>query len=172
MKRYIKNGKIKNNNQIIIHKDGKQIINPKEEQILADGWVEYVIPELTEEQKLQKEKDLKKLQIKDYDTSERVNEFTIQGMSVWLDKETRAGLMLRLDSETAVNKQETTLWYNGYEFTLPIQQAKQMLYAIEVYASECYDNTQRHLAVVNGLESIDEITNYDFTTGYPEKLVF
>ena len=172
MKRYIKDGKIKNSNQIIIHKNGKQIINPKEEMILEDGWVEYVIPELTEEQKLEKEKDLKKLQIKDYDTSERVNEFTIQGMSVWLDKETRAGLMLRLDSEIAVAKQETTLWYNGHEFILPTEQAKQMLYAIEIYASACYDNTQRHLAAIDKLESIDEVINYDFTTGYPEKLEF
>lgn len=42
MKRYIKNGVIKTRNQIVIKKDGRQYINPTEELILADGWVEYV----------------------------------------------------------------------------------------------------------------------------------
>lgn len=48
----------------------------------------------------------------------------------------------------------------------------QMLYAIEVYASKCYDNTQEHLAAIDKLESIDELYIYDFTVGYPEKLKF
>lgn len=42
MKRYIKNGVIKTRNQIVIKKDGRQYINPTEEMILADGWVEYI----------------------------------------------------------------------------------------------------------------------------------
>ena len=44
MKKYIKDGKIKNRNQIVIKKDKKQIINPKHEDLIADGWVEYVAP--------------------------------------------------------------------------------------------------------------------------------
>lgn len=42
MKQYIKNGVIKTRNQIVIKKDGRQYINPTEELILADGWIEYV----------------------------------------------------------------------------------------------------------------------------------
>lgn len=42
MKRYIKNGVIKTRNQIVIKKDGRQYINPTEELIFADGWVEYI----------------------------------------------------------------------------------------------------------------------------------
>lgn len=47
-----------------------------------------------------------------------------------------------------------------------------MLYAIEVYASKCYDNTQKHLANVEKLETLEEIIEYDYHTGYPEKLNF
>lgn len=47
MKKYIKNDQIKQQQQIIVVVDGKQIINPTEEQILADGWVEY-IPQVAE----------------------------------------------------------------------------------------------------------------------------
>jgi hypothetical protein len=48
----------------------------------------------------------------------------------------------------------------------------QMLYAIEVYASKCYDNTQYHISQVNKLDNIEDLKNYDYTTGYPEKLIF
>lgn len=44
MKLYTKDNEIKYANRIVVIKDGMQIINPTEEQILADGWVEYVPP--------------------------------------------------------------------------------------------------------------------------------
>jgi hypothetical protein len=44
MKLYIKDNKVKYANNIVIKKDGMQIINPSEELILADGWVEYTPP--------------------------------------------------------------------------------------------------------------------------------
>ena len=47
-----------------------------------------------------------------------------------------------------------------------------MLYAIEIYASACYDNTQHHLANVAALSTSAEVDNYDYRTGYPEKLQF
>lgn len=42
MKLYTKDGKVSSLNNIIVIKDGMQIINPTEEQVLADGWTEYV----------------------------------------------------------------------------------------------------------------------------------
>ena len=47
-----------------------------------------------------------------------------------------------------------------------------MLIALELYASECYDNTQRHLAEVAKLDTIEAVNAYDYTTGYPSKLAF
>lgn len=47
MKKYIKNNEIKPQHRIIVSVGGKQVINPSEEQILADGWVEYV-PQVAE----------------------------------------------------------------------------------------------------------------------------
>lgn len=44
MKRYIKDEIIKFASEIVIIKNGMQIINPSEEQILADGWIEYIPP--------------------------------------------------------------------------------------------------------------------------------
>lgn len=42
MKLYTKDGKVSSLNNIILIKDGMQVINPTEEMVLADGWTEYV----------------------------------------------------------------------------------------------------------------------------------
>lgn len=110
--------------------------------------------------------------IKNYDTSSDVNQFYVQDNPIWLDKATRAGLLLRFQAEQAQEVEDTALWYDGMQFPLKVSQAIQMLYAIEMYASACYDNTQRHLAAVKELKTIEEIQNYDYRTGYPEKLRF
>lgn len=172
MKTYIKNGIVKKKNNIVIHKDDSQIINPPHELLIECGWVEYVTPTLTDEQKLDFAKQAKIDEINIYDKSLAVESFSINGVDIWLDKATRTGLMLRFNSELALKKENTTLWYEGHSFTLSINAAIQMLYALEVYASECYDNTQIHLTNIKKLQTIEEIENYDYITGYPEKLRF
>jgi hypothetical protein len=149
-----------------------QTFNPTEEMLFEDGWEIYTAPELTPEQILANAKRDKKHEINNYDSSSSVNEFYIQDMPVWLDKNTRSGLMLRFNSELAMKKENTTLWYNGISFTLPLNTAIQMLYALEVYASECYDNTQAHLANVDKLDTLDAVLEYNYTVGYPDKLHF
>lgn len=149
-----------------------QTFNPTNEMLFADGWELYVEPEPTEEELFNKAKTLKMDEVIRYDSSRDVNEFYIQEMPIWLDKATRAGLMLRFNSELALKKENTTLWYEGQSFTLPLNTAMQMLYALEVYASECYDNTQLHLANIEKIETKEDLDAYDYRVGYPEKLRF
>lgn len=175
MKQYTKiiNGKtvINTRNRIIIYKDDLQILNPTEEMLFADGWVEYIEPEVVVDE-LVKARQNKESEIKAYDSSMEVNIFYIQNIPVWLDKATRTGLKLRFEAEISNGKEETTLWYNNVKFPLNLENAMQMLYAIEMYASACYDNTQLHYANVAKLETVEEIESYNHTIGYPEKLFF
>lgn len=170
MKQYTKDGQIKTRNQIVIRKDGMNTYNPTEEMIFADGWVEYIPPVV--EPSLEEYRKTKKDEIIRFDSSSEVNEFRINGISVWLDKATRAGLMLRFQAEKAIGKEDTTLWYEGHQFELTIDAAMQMLYVIENYASACYDNTQRHLSVIENLNTTEEVIAYDYRSGYPYKLNF
>lgn len=172
MKQYIKNGVIKTRYQIVIKKDGRQHINPTEEMILADGWVEYIVPEPTEEELLERAKKRKKDRIGRFDTSPEVNQFYISDTPMWLDKETRTGLKLRFEAEIAMGKTDTTLWADGVQYPLPLSTGVKMLYALEVYASMCYDQTQAHLAAIDALTTVEEVESYDHTSGYPEKLKF
>lgn len=176
MKLYKKNGVIQFSDKIVIIKDDMQIFNPTEEMILEDGWVEYIssvnIPTPTDEEILEKYRSDKIEDIMNYDSSQEVNEFFLGETSIWLDKATRAGLKLRFEAETSLGKDTTSLWYNNTQYSLELNEATQMLLAIELYASACYDNTQAHVANVNKLTTIDEIKEYDYRIGYPEKLRF
>ena len=176
MKQYIKDGIIKSRNNIVLKVtkeiNGKevklQVTNPSEDAILADGWEIYTAPEPTIV-------DYKKSKIKEiikFDSSSEVNSFFIGEQKIWLDKATRVGLKLRFETEIANGRTSTTLWYESTPFNIELNNAVQMLNAIELYASDCYDNTQMHIATVKSMEIIDDIKHYDYKTGYPEKLVF
>lgn len=174
MKRYSKtiDGKtiIRRAEEIVIKGNGSQTFNPKEDAILADGWVEYEPPVILPT--LEEIKARKVDEILAYDSSSEVNEFSIGGVPMWLDKATRAGLLLRFEAEGKVGRTETTLWNDGQSYTLPLEQAQQILIALELYASACYDNTQSHIAEVQKMESKEAVEAYDYATGYPQKLLF
>lgn len=163
-------------NKIVVVKNGMRTINPTEEMIIADGWTEYVQPSVgktnpeSSRVSLIRAKHAKRNEIIAYDSSKEVNEFFLGEDSLWLDKSTRAGLKLRFEAESALGYTETTLWYNGQRFALELAHATQMLFALESYASKCYDNTQMHLANLQELTTIEEVEAYDYKSGYPEKL--
>ena len=130
------------------------------------SWKEYISNIILKNAKLEKIKE-----INDYDSSDNVNSFIYKGVEMWLDKLTRSGLIMRLNAEKAIGKTETTLWFGTMSFTLGIDDGLQLLTLIEVYASACYDNTASHIAAVEALNNIEDVYNYDYTVGYPQKVV-
>jgi hypothetical protein len=118
---------------------------------------------------------LKKMKINDiteYDSSSKINSFIYNNIPLWLDKETRGGLLVRFNAEKQAGKTDTTLWAGTIPISIGINDAISMLYTLEVYASACYDNTAKHKANVTALSDAEDIVNYDYTQGYPDKLIF
>ena len=111
-------------------------------------------------------------QITEYDQSEDVNSFTLQGKQMWLPKETRVGLVNSITIEKNAGKKTTVLWFGGEKYELPVDTALQMLSTLELYAVQCYNTTAMHKANVISLESVCDVVNYDYTLHYPEKLNF
>lgn len=111
-------------------------------------------------------------QITEYDQSENVNSFTLQGKTMWLPKETRVGLVNSVTIEKNAGKETTVLWFGGEKYELPVDTALQMLADLELYAVQCYNTTAMHKANVISLESVGDVVNYDYTLHYPEKLNF
>lgn len=121
---------------------------------------------------LQKAKKDKIKEIEKYDTSADVNSFYLNGLQVWLNKDTRVGLMNSLTIEKNSGKEDSTLWFNDICITVKCDAAMQMLSTIELYALECYNKTAEHRVAVDSLTSIEAVKDYDYTAGYPEKLNF
>lgn len=131
-------------------------------------WFDLVMLPLTIE-------ELRAQQVNDiiaYDKSDAVNQFYILESPMWLDKEMRVGLMNSINIEKAAGRTETNLWFGGVCFSFPIEQAIGMLNALELYALDCYNTTQRHIAAINALDTKEEVEAYDFTVNYPDKLNF
>lgn len=107
-----------------------------------------------------------------HDASEAVNQFFINDVPGWLNKNTRVGLMNSITIEKASGRAETNIWLGDTLFVLSIEKAVDMLQQVELYALACYSVTQGHIHSINQLETKEEIKAYDFRTGYPGKLNF
>lgn len=107
MKQYIKDGIIKSRNNIVLRVtkeiNGKevklQVINPSEEAILADGWVEYIAPVV--EPKKSRMQIVQELVVKQYNTRIDIsNEEALDYMAIiypwdyYLDKTLEAGMLV------------------------------------------------------------------------------
>ena len=121
---------------------------------------------------LEQAKEQKIANILDYDKSEGVNSFALNGSLAWLDKDTRVGLVNSLQIEKTAGKDYTELWLDGVMYRLPIDHVLQMLVVLELYAKECYNVTQQHIANVKKLDDLNRVWNYDYTQGYPKRPVF
>ena len=102
-----------------------------------------------------------------YDKSKDINSFIFKDQIFWFDKNTRMGLM-----NLANCSNDTLDIVLGNEIiTFPTEDFKKFLVDLELYASKCYVQTQNHINSVRKLQTVDEFLKYDYTTGYPEKIV-
>ncbi len=125
-----------------------------------------------EKSPLDRAKELVLRKIDQYDTSSNVNGFMLNGVQVWLSKDTRVGLMNSVTIEKNSGKEQSTVWFNGICITINCDAAIQMLSSIELYALACYNRTAQHRLAVSQLTDISEVQAYDYTAGYPDKLSF
>lgn len=123
-------------------------------------------------EQLEEQKSRKISLIRDYDKSQGVNSFILNGNPTWLDKATRVGLINSLQIEKATNREETTLWLNGLSYKVDINTALKMLTMIELYAVDCYNTTEKHIMAINELSDANRVYNYDYTRDYPKRLIF
>lgn len=181
MKKYTKqiDGKsvIKTSREIIIRKNGRVTYNPREEMVLADGWVEYVPPtpaEPTEEELVQRARRRKLDELHRYDESSEVNDCIIvyQGneLHYWANKAERDTLKgaLRDCISLGRNTYRLDLRELGVSLTIPCESLLQMLAALEVYAIDCYNKTTDHDFAINACPTEEEVDAYNFRVGYPD----
>lgn len=90
----------------------------------------------------------------------------------WFTPTVRSNHKNSLDSAETLGRPTVDVPLGGQVVTLPLQVAKIALARIQLYADTCYGVTATHKANVEALETIEAVDGYDFTQGYPERLVF
>ena len=139
-------------------------LGEKEYDLVSEEWRERC------KATLEKAKKEKLEAILAYDTSSDVNGFMLNGNKVWLDKETRVGLMNSTTIAKSVGQKTTTLWLGSMKLVVDCDKAIQLLSALEMYALDCFNVTASHKQAVNELTTIEEVENYDYKAGYPKML--
>ena len=163
------------------------IYNPTKEQYIEAGW--FPIEEISNDGQDYIEDNIlyhyigynnalnnainKKLkEIEDYDISDNVNVFYLGEMPLWIPRETRVSLQ----NSTAIllknNITTATLWHKTMHFDLSGELLLHLLDELEIYALQCFNKTAEHKANVMQLTTIEDVENYNYTVGYPEKLTF
>lgn len=104
--------------------------------------------------------------ITEYDKSIYVNSFYYNNKQYWLDKETRIGLFRLIDS----GAKKITLQLEDIYVDIDADQLKEFLNQLEIYAGKCFSVTAKHLSTLKSLQSFDELLNYNYTRGYPDKI--
>lgn len=145
---------------------------PSVELLEQWGFEEYIEPEPTPEELLARAKANKIAELEAYDASDAVNSFSVNGKTMWLDAGTRQQLRISLDAMQQASRENVTKWFDGIEYTYPIDVWYYMLGLVEVYASDALNVTEGHKAAITLLQTLQEVEDYDFTVGYPEKLEF
>lgn len=104
--------------------------------------------------------------IKYYDKSINVNSFYYKDKQEWLDKNTRLGLQNLINS----GADNITIQLKDSIVDIKATKLKEFLNQLEVYAGKCFSVTAKHLEDIKQLNTVDNLINYDFKSGYPLKI--
>ena len=95
------------------------------------------------------------------------NSFTYKGDEVWWNKVTRISLSNLVNSMS--DNVQIVIGEKIYDFTK--EELKNLLSSLELYANKVYVQTHKHLIAIKQLQTVDDLINYNYTLGYPEKVV-
>lgn len=121
---------------------------------------------------LQDAKITKLKELAEYDNSENVNSFDINGLTAWFTVEERNNYAQSIQAAKILGQEYLMFFIGNQELTVPTAMAEQLLAAIQLYADASYIVTKKHQIAIEALETAVDVDNYDFTLGYPERLKF
>lgn len=162
------NGEFYDGGSIVI--GDRRYLSPSDDILEQAGYHPYVPPEPTAEELLERAKADKIAEIDAYDQSDAVNQFSLGGVPMWLDAQTRQTLRISIESYQAMGIENATKWFGGQQFTFPVTAWLTMLNALEIYAAEALNTTEGHKVAVMALPTIETVETYDYTVGYPQQL--
>ena len=121
---------------------------------------------------LEQAKLAKTREITEYNSSENVDGFYLNGVKHWLTLDERKAAELSTKAHITLGHETTEQCIGGVFYTIPCESLIYMLAELEIYALECLNNAKRQEAEVMTITDIEAVEKYDVTKGYPEMLRF
>ena len=138
--------------------------------------IETTVGEPTDEQVLGAIKQDRLAALEAYDTSPAVNGFEVvkdgQTITTWIEPDKRSNYRGSLDDCVLLGVTDIEVPIAGMLIPMTVADARAKLAQIQLYADRCTIVTESHKAAILALQTVEEVEQYDFTVGYPEKLVF
>lgn len=94
-------------------------------------------------------------------------EFEYKGKKLWWDSNKRANFVNLANSTT----EAIPVVIDNEIVSFDPTKLKNLLAKLEIYSSKCYVTTYEHLKNIDQLQTIEDITNYNYTLGYPDKII-
>lgn len=88
------------------------------------------------------------------------------------DTQRRGNAQRAIDAAKKTGVQTLDYVVGGVPVTLTTDDADMKLAQLEMYAVTCAAVTERHKATIANLLTAEAVEEYDYTVGYPQKLVF
>lgn len=156
-------------NGMIMVATAKYTHRPTAEEISEDyQWhTETLDKMMLEQAKLAKTRE-----ITEYNSSENVDGFYLNGVKHWLTLDERKAAELSTKAHITLGHETTEQCMGGVFYTIPCESLIYMLAELEIYALECLNHAKRQEAEVMTLTDIEAVEKYDVTKGYPEMLRF
>lgn len=167
------NGELKISSCKYIELNGYGVSNPTEEMIYAAGWSDYIMPttyniQNDEAATLESAIINKVKESNDYADSSAVKSVNFNGTDMWATPAERDNYLSTLMSAKRLGIY--TIPFFGIE--LDTDTAINIIDTINVWAMQVTAVKNTHEKNIKNLNSIEDLNTYDFTIGYPEKLVF
>ena len=113
------------------------------------------------------EESLRQVLIGKVKNLEDSKEFEYKGKKLWWNKNTRAGLINLANSST----DNVAILIGDDVISFNLESLKDLLAQLEVYSSKCLIVTHKHIKAIEKLQTFEDILKYDYTLGYPDKVV-
>lgn len=98
---------------------------------------------------------------------EKVKSFYYKDKEYWFDSEKRTSLL----SLANCGQDTIDLVIGDNIITLSTDKVKDFISQLELYSGKCFVATAKHLQSIKELHSVEDVINYDYTTGYPDKII-
>lgn len=156
--------------------NGKFVRLVQDQVDFAEEHPEATVKEIWKKTLIIDTEEIKKEKISEidaYDNSEAVNGFTVNNaINAWFTVQERLNYKQSIEAAKLLGVENLSFFIGDNMLNVSVNNAEIMLAALQLYADQCFIVTKQHKLAVEALENVEEIENYDYKTGYPEKLNF